>query len=204
MRLPQICCCPTIPSPLCLFHSKDVKPEEQSLKLDIERLQECIESERYGASMPENIVDAAIEMIKQRGRQLDRWQEESEKRMADQRRNLCAESDALIEQLKKEREASVMAFESAAFANKTYRKIEAEMSQLHDAGIKAWNSAIDSVLALYVPDGNPDVWARKVEGLRQNENMPQLVKEPDTMGICPACGANTDSWHFCHDYGTWR
>jgi len=70
--------------------------------------------------------------------------------------------------------------------------------------IAAWNSAIDSVLALYAPDGNPDVWRSKIEGLRQNENMPQLVKEPDSMGICPACGANTDSWHFCHDFGTWR
>lgn len=218
MRLPQICCCPTIPSPLCLFHSKDVKPEEQSLKLDIERLQECIESERYGASMPENIVDAAIEMIKQRGRQLDRWQEESEKRMADQRRNLCAESDALIEQLKQERALALKAFEDAAAANKTYQKADAEISELRDeielksacingmrdTGVKAWNSAIDSVLALYAPDGNPCVWHRKIEGLRQNENMPELIKKPDSMGICQACGANTDSWHFCHDYGTWR
>ena len=103
-------------------------------------------------------------------------QEKVEKALADQRRNLCEESDTLIEQLKQSR----------------------------DSAIKAWNSAIDSVLALYAPDGNPYVWRSKIERLRQNENMPQLVKEPDQMGICPACGANTDSWHFCHDYGTWK
>lgn len=75
---------------------------------------------------------------------------------------------------------------------------------MRNTGVKAWNSAIDSVLALYVPDGNPYVWRRKIEGLRQNENMPELVKEPDSMGVCPTCGANTDSWHFCQDYGAWR
>lgn len=141
-----------------------------------------------------------------------------EKALADQRRNLCAESDALIEQLKQERALTLKAFEDAATANKTYRKADAEISELRDeielksacingmrdTGVKAWNSAIDSVLALYAPDGNPCVWHRKIEGLRQNENMPELIKKPDSMGICQACGANTDSWHFCHDYGTWR
>lgn len=39
---------------------------------ELDRLQACVERERFGASLPENVVDAAIEIITQRGRQVER------------------------------------------------------------------------------------------------------------------------------------
>lgn len=113
--------------------------------------------------MPKNTVDAAIEMIKQRGKQLDRWQEESERRMAEQRRNLCVESDALIEQLKQAREWVNLSAVEVCSMNKPIAEYVAQMEKQIADGAKMLGAALDLNLDL---QNKADMWRDEFERIK--------------------------------------